>query len=102
MEWTRSWTREISTGEYAKIGITLDEQDITRILAQELPGVVPSQLSSGEALKLLVFDAEMFITAMAVKTFNYPDPASGMNTIQGISRDREALVSEIKARLFEK
>lgn len=62
MRWRRAVTVQTGTGDFQKIDITLDDEDLGRMLAEKLPGVAPTQLSSREVWQLLEYEAELLLT----------------------------------------
>ena len=99
MEWHRSWTHEKATGEYIKIGITLKEEDLQRVLGEMLPTVRPDELTILEAFQLMETEAEEFINAIAMIRFNFPDLQTALSTIEGLRTQRGNVITDIKKRL---
>jgi hypothetical protein len=62
MRWRRAVTVQTANGQYHKIDITLDEEDLARMLAEKLPGTAASQLAVREVWQLLEQEAELLLT----------------------------------------
>lgn len=99
MEWYRSITREISSGGYSKIGITLGEEDIKRIIVQEFPGVPPWAIPLDVVFQLLELQAELYLLATGMVRFDYPDPVSGKESIDNLTRAKKSLLDGLKNSL---
>jgi hypothetical protein len=61
MRWRRAWTGELSSGQYTKLDVTLDPEDLERLVAEHLPGLEPSKLTVREAWQLLELEAETLL-----------------------------------------
>lgn len=99
MEWYRSVTRETSSGGYSKIGITLGEEDIKRIIVQEFPGVPPWAIPLDVVFQLLELQAELYLVATGMIRFDYPDPVSGKATIDSLTSTKRNLLDNLKNSL---
>ncbi len=62
MQWRRALTVETASGRYEKIDLTLDEDDLARLVSTHLSGVRPDQLTLHEAWQLLEHEAEYLLS----------------------------------------
>lgn len=61
MQWRRALTVQTASGEFHKMDITLDEDDLARMLAERLPGTTPAQLTVHEVWQLLEHEALLLV-----------------------------------------
>jgi len=62
VRWRRALTIETATNRFEKIDLTLDEEDLDRLLSHHLPGVKSSELTLHEAWQLLEHEAEYLLS----------------------------------------
>lgn len=73
MRWRRAVTVQTTSGQYHKIDITLDEEDLARMLAEKLPGTTAAQLTVREVWQLLEHEAELLLTMEQKVRLDLPD-----------------------------
>ncbi len=89
MRWRRALTVETASGRYEKLDLTLDEEDLARLVAAHLHGVKSSQLTLHEAWQLLEHEAEYLLSVeqMVRLGFNLPENQKRITEI-GSAQDK--------------
>jgi hypothetical protein len=98
MRWRRAWTGELATGHYSKLDITLDEEDLQRLLAELLPGVPPASLTVTEAWLLLEQEAELLLAMEQTVRLHHNVEGNG-KLIAQLHDERNVLLTRLRARL---
>ncbi len=67
----QGWSGETATNRWAKVDVTVEEEDLRRILhTAGLP--VDQQLSTADAFKLLAGEAERLVLVKLMVSYGYP------------------------------
>lgn len=97
MRWRRAWTGELATGHYTKLDITLDEEDLQRLLAEHLPGVSAAQLTVRETWLLLEQEAETLLTMDQIARLGH-NVAGNQELLGKLHGERSALLGTLRAK----
>lgn len=93
MQVRHGWSGEVSTNRWAKFDITLEEEDLRRILGEAYE---TRNLSTSVAYQLLELEAERLVLAKLVARYGY-NPAEGRAAMMKLEQDKQNLVSQVYA-----
>ncbi len=94
MEIRHGWSGETQPGRWAKFAVTLQEEDLRRMLGAGHESL--RNLSTGRAFQLLELEAERLILVKLVTRYGY-DPADGKTSIDDLETRKRALILEIRS-----
>src|SRR5688500_18321109 len=90
---------ERSTGNYEKVVVTLDEGDLARTLVEQVPEIIPSDLTTREAFQVLELEAQIFLLSVSIIRFNYPEQTAGADQLKRLQVSRLNLLQDVKLRV---
>lgn len=57
----RTWTEEVGPNRFSKLEVGLDQEDVTRLLTEHLPGVDPSSVAVRDLFIALEYEAAILL-----------------------------------------
>lgn len=85
------WSAEIAPNKWAKIDITLEEEDLRRLVGDAAP-----TLSTTVAYQLMELESERLLYAKLVQRYGY-DPVEGKEIIARLGEQVQAIVGKVRA-----
>lgn len=97
MQWSAGWTGEINSSTFVKLNIILDNDDLSRLVQERLPGFDSQALSVTEAWRLLEVQAELLLTIARTGRCGTDE----RDRITSLTADRARILETIKTKYSE-
>lgn len=97
MIWQRGYTAETGTGTFEKIKITLDEDDLARLLLEHAPGVDPAKMRLVDVFRLMEGQAEYLIQADRLIRLDVPDEKQATERVRALATALKADFTRIRS-----
>ncbi len=89
---SQGWSGEVSSTQWAKFKVELDEEDLRRLLA--VAGVNPQHVSVPQAFALLEIEAERLVLTKLMSRYGYPADA-GQVRLSSLAQQKTLLLSRL-------
>lgn len=90
MQVRQGWSGEVDHNKWAKFDITLEEEDLRRLIGNE----AKDHIDTTTAYRLLELEAERLVMAKLVSRYGY-DPVEGKEILTSLRKQIESLVGSL-------
>lgn len=92
MQVHQGWSGEVDHNKWAKFDITLDEEDLRRLVGDDMRRTIDTTT----AYRLLELEAERLVMAKLVSRYGY-DPVAGREILTSLRKQIEAMKDDLAA-----